>query len=105
MVIPELCAHALVHNRYSPEHPLLVGNATSTASSTAEGVKVTLDLRRNGGVEIPLASWMVVGVVVFSGGNATLRVAFGSSKKACPGEGDEGLWGSPHSSRETFRSP
>ena len=48
---------------------------------------------------------VVVGVVVFSGSNVTLSVAFGSLKKACPGEGDEGLWGSPHSSRETFRSP
>ena len=57
MVDPELCAHALVHNRSSPEHPLLVGNAISTASGTTESVKVTLDLRRNGGVEIPLASW------------------------------------------------
>ena len=70
---------------------LLVGNGESTVSGTIYGVNATLDLRGNGGTDVPFASLIVVGGVNFAGNNATMNVNFDSSKNVKPSEGARGL--------------
>ncbi len=87
----ELFGWALVYDRYNNADMLLVGNGESTVSGTIYGVNATLDLRGNGGTDVPFASMIVVGGVNFSGNNATMNVAFDSSKNVRPSEGARGL--------------
>lgn len=87
----ELHGYALVYDRYNTADMLLVGNGASTVSGTIYGVNATLDLRGNGGTEVPFSSFVVVSDVAFSGNNATLNVAFDSTKNRRPSEADRGL--------------
>ena len=73
-----------MYDRYNTADMLLVGNGASTVSGTIYGVNATLDLRGNGGTDVPFASLIVVGGVNFSGNNATLNVAFDSTKNRRP---------------------
>ena len=87
----ELYGYALVYDRYNTADMLLVGNGASTVSGTIYGVNATLDLRGNGGTDVPFSSFVVVGDVAFSGNNATLNVAFDATKNRRPSEADRGL--------------
>lgn len=60
-------------------------------SGTIYGVNATLDLRGNGGTDMPLSSFVVVGDVAFSGNNATLNVALDATRSRRPSESDRGL--------------
>lgn len=87
----ELYGWSLVYDRYNTASMLLVGNGDSTVAGTIYGVNATLDIRGNGGTDVPLASLIVVNSVNFSGNNATLNVAFDSTKNVRPSEGARGL--------------
>jgi len=87
----ELYGWSLVYDRYNTASMLLVGNGDSTVSGTIYGTSATLDLRGNGGTEVPLASLIIVDSVNFSGNNATLNVVFDSTKNVKPSEGARGL--------------
>ncbi|MCZ3387874.1 MAG: pilus assembly protein TadG-related protein [Actinomycetia bacterium] len=87
----ELYGWAIVYDRYNNADMRLTGNGTSTVSGTIYGVNATLDLRGNGGSDVPFASLIVVGGLNFDGNNATMNVAFDSSKNVKPGEGARGL--------------
>jgi hypothetical protein len=87
----ELYGYALVYDRYNTADMRLVGNGASTVSGTIYGVNATLDLRGNGGSEVPFSSMIVVGSINFDGNNATLNVVFDSTKNRRPSEGDHGL--------------
>jgi hypothetical protein len=87
----ELDGYAIVYDRYNTASMLLVGNGASTVSGTIYGTKATLDLRGNGGTDVPFSSWIVVNDISFSGNNATLNVEFDASKNAKPSDGDQGL--------------
>lgn len=86
----ELYGWALVYDRYNNASMTLVGNGTSSITGTIYGVNATLDLRGNGGTD-SLASMVVVGGLNFDGNNATMNVAFDSSKNVKPSEGARGL--------------
>jgi hypothetical protein len=87
----ELYGWSLVYDRYNTASMLLVGNGDSTVTGTIYGTSATLDLRGNGGTEVPLASLIVVDSVNFSGNNATLNVVFDSTKNVKPSDGARGL--------------
>lgn len=87
----ELYGYALVSDRNNTASMRLVGNGASTVSGTIYGVNTTLDLRGNGGTDVPLSSFVVVGDVAFSGNNATLNIEFDATKNRKPSEGDRGL--------------
>lgn len=87
----ELFGWAIVYDRYNNAEMLLTGNGTSTVSGTIYGVNAELQLNGNGGTDVPFASLIVVGGVDFNGNNATVNVAFDSSKNVRPSEGARGL--------------
>jgi hypothetical protein len=87
----ELYGYALVYDRYNTADMWLVGNGDSTVSGTIYGVNATLDLRGNGGTDVPFSSMIIVGGLHFDGTNATLNVVFDSTKNRRPSEGARGL--------------
>jgi Flp pilus assembly protein TadG len=89
--LEELWGYALVYDRNNVADMRLVGNGDSTVSGTIYGKSATLDLRGNGGTDVPFSSWIVVSDIRFSGTNATLNVAFDATKNRRPSEMDRGL--------------